>query len=112
MPANPVIKSPTRVGYQSGSHYSTIRAVEQYLPPKQINLNFGVNCQLGARDGFEVHDVEGWWEHYASTTRPWHDRALVNRDAAEREGLARLPCRAHSDDRDHPSRRIATTYSD
>jgi len=41
MPANPVIKSPTRVGYQSGNHYSTIQAVEQYLPLKQINLNFG-----------------------------------------------------------------------
>jgi hypothetical protein len=28
------------VGYQSGSHYSTIQALEQYLPPDQINLSF------------------------------------------------------------------------
>jgi cyclopropane-fatty-acyl-phospholipid synthase len=37
------------------------------------------------RCGFEVHDVEGWREHYARTTRLWHDRLYANRDAAERE---------------------------
>ncbi len=37
------------------------------------------------RYGFEVHDVEGWREHYARTTRLWHDRLLANRAAAERE---------------------------
>ena len=31
---------PISVGYQSGSHYSTIQALEQYLPPGQINLSF------------------------------------------------------------------------
>ena len=28
------------VGYQSGSHYSTIQALEQYLPADKINLSF------------------------------------------------------------------------
>ncbi len=28
------------VGYQSGSHYSSIQALEQYLPPDQIKLSF------------------------------------------------------------------------
>jgi len=28
------------VGYQSGSHYSTIQALEQYLPAARINLSF------------------------------------------------------------------------
>jgi len=37
------------------------------------------------RYGFEVHDVEGWREHYAHTTRLWHDRLSANRAAAERE---------------------------
>ena len=32
---------PISVGYQSGSHYSTIQALEQYLPADQINLSFG-----------------------------------------------------------------------
>src|SRR6201997_4119827 len=31
---------PIAVGYQSGSHYSTIQALEQYLPAEKINLNF------------------------------------------------------------------------
>jgi hypothetical protein len=31
---------PISVGYQSGSHYSTIQALEQYLPLDQINLSY------------------------------------------------------------------------
>ena len=31
---------PISVGYQSGSHYSTIQALEAYLPGDQINLSF------------------------------------------------------------------------
>jgi len=31
---------PISVGYQSGSHYSTVQALEQYLPPDDINLSF------------------------------------------------------------------------
>src|SRR5207302_2728092 len=31
---------PISVGYQSGSHYSTIQALEQCLAPKDINLSF------------------------------------------------------------------------
>ena len=32
---------PIAVGYQSGSHYSTIQALEQWLAPDEINLDFG-----------------------------------------------------------------------
>src|SRR5438105_14094149 len=31
---------PISVGYQSGSHYSTIQALEQYMPLEQIKLSF------------------------------------------------------------------------
>ena len=31
---------PISVGYQSGSHYSTVQALEQYLPADKINLSF------------------------------------------------------------------------
>jgi len=31
---------PVSVGYQSGSHYSTIQALEPYLQPEQIKLSF------------------------------------------------------------------------
>jgi len=31
---------PISVGFQSGSHYSTLQALEQYLPTDRINLSF------------------------------------------------------------------------
>jgi len=31
---------PISVGYQSGSHYSTIQSLEQYMPADKINLSF------------------------------------------------------------------------
>ena len=31
---------PISVGYQSGSHYSTIQALEQFLEPEEINLSY------------------------------------------------------------------------
>jgi cyclopropane-fatty-acyl-phospholipid synthase len=34
------------------------------------------------RNGFEVHDVEGWREHYQRTCKHWHDRLFANYDAA------------------------------
>ena len=37
------------------------------------------------RHGFEVHDVEGWREHYARTTRLWAERLYGGREKAERE---------------------------
>ena len=32
------------------------------------------------RNGFEVHDVEGWREHYQRTCKHWHDRLLAHYD--------------------------------
>jgi hypothetical protein len=47
VPADSPVKSPEdlagvpiSVGYQSGSHYSTIQALEQYMPADRINLSF------------------------------------------------------------------------
>src|SRR5690348_16190315 len=31
---------PISVGYQSGSHYATVQALEQYLKPEEINLRY------------------------------------------------------------------------
>lgn len=36
-------------------------------------------------NGFEVHDVEAWREHYARTARLWCERLHANRAAAEQE---------------------------
>jgi NMT1/THI5 like protein len=47
VPADSPIKTPEdlagvpiSVGYQSGSHYSTVQALEQYMPTDKINLSF------------------------------------------------------------------------
>jgi hypothetical protein len=48
---------PISVGYQSGSHYSTIQALEPYLPPDQINLSFA--------DGMLFRRMELLIEHQA-----------------------------------------------
>jgi cyclopropane-fatty-acyl-phospholipid synthase len=36
-------------------------------------------------NGFEIHDVEGWREHYQRTCRFWHDRLVAHYDAACKE---------------------------
>jgi len=48
VPANSAIRKPedladiaVHVGYQSGSHYTTIQALEPFLPAEQIKLAFG-----------------------------------------------------------------------
>ena len=38
---------PISVGYQSGSHYSTIQALEQYMPLDQIKLSFDEGMLFG-----------------------------------------------------------------
>jgi hypothetical protein len=38
---------PISVGYQSGSHYSTIQALEQYLAPAEIKLSFADGILFG-----------------------------------------------------------------
>jgi ABC-type nitrate/sulfonate/bicarbonate transport system substrate-binding protein len=38
---------PISVGYQSGSHYSTIQALEQYLKPADIKLTFAEGILFG-----------------------------------------------------------------
>ena len=47
---------PISVGFQSGSHYATIQALEQYLPPDKINLHFA-DGMLFARMGRLIDGV-------------------------------------------------------
>ena len=61
------------------------RAIGRYIFPGGELDHVGMSVANLERHGFEVHDVEGWREHYARTARLWHDRLLVNRAAAERE---------------------------
>jgi cyclopropane-fatty-acyl-phospholipid synthase len=60
-------------------------AIGRYIFPGGELDHVGMSIANLERYGFEVHDVEGWREHYARTTRLWHDRLCANRAAAERE---------------------------
>ena len=60
-------------------------ALGRYIFPGGELDHLGMSIGNLERYGFEVHDVEAWREHYARTTRLWHDRLAANRAAAERE---------------------------
>lgn len=60
-------------------------AITRYIFPGGELDHIGMSAGNLERFGFEVHDVEGWREHYARTCRLWHDRLLANYDAAVRE---------------------------
>jgi cyclopropane-fatty-acyl-phospholipid synthase len=51
-------------------------AVLRYIFPGAELDHPGMSIANLQRYGFEVHDVEGWREHYARTCRLWHDRLL------------------------------------
>jgi hypothetical protein len=59
VPANSGISAPEQlagvpisVGYQSGSHYATLQAMEQYLAKEQIKLSFGEGMLFGRMQVF------------------------------------------------------------
>ena len=66
----------------------TVNVVGRYIFPGGQLDHLGMSIANLERYGFEVHDVEAWREHYARTTRLWHDRLSANRAAAEREAGA------------------------
>lgn len=62
-----------------------VLAAGRYIFPGGELDHLGMSIANLERYGFEVHDVEAWREHYARTTRLWHDRLSGNRTEAERE---------------------------
>jgi cyclopropane-fatty-acyl-phospholipid synthase len=60
-------------------------AILRYVFPGAELDHIGMSIANLERSGFEIHDVEGWREHYARTCRLWHDRLLANKDTAESE---------------------------
>jgi cyclopropane-fatty-acyl-phospholipid synthase len=60
-------------------------AVTRYIFPGGELDHIGMSVANLERFGFEVHDIEGWREHYARTCRLWHDRLLANYAMAIRE---------------------------
>jgi cyclopropane-fatty-acyl-phospholipid synthase len=60
-------------------------AIVNYVFPGSELDHVGGTVASLERHGFEVHDVEGWREHYARTTRLWCERLFARRNEAERE---------------------------
>ncbi len=60
-------------------------AIINYVFPGSDLDHIGNTVATIERNGFEVHDVEAWREHYARTTRLWCERLHANRAAAEAE---------------------------
>ena len=94
---------PIAVGYQSGSHYSTIQALEQYMPADKINLTFA--------DGMLFHRLDQLLDGKAQASTLFCGPVLLRR-------AARLPQdhRLHLHDRhlDHraiPTRRTCASSS-
>ena len=61
------------------------QALTRYIFPGGELDSVGMSVSGLERHGFEVHDVEGWREHYARTTRAWTERLYAGRVAAAKE---------------------------
>lgn len=60
-------------------------ALTRYIFPGGELDHLGRTIDNLEKYGFEVHDVEGWREHYQRTCRFWHDRLLARYDEACKE---------------------------
>jgi cyclopropane-fatty-acyl-phospholipid synthase len=59
------------------------RLILKYIFPGSELDHIGHSVAAMEAAGFEVHDVEGWREHYARTTRLWSERLAARRAEAE-----------------------------
>jgi len=58
------------------------RALQKYIFPGGELDSIGNTVLMLEQVGFEVHDVEGWREHYAATCAHWHDRLFAHKNEA------------------------------
>ncbi len=58
------------------------RAIAKYIFPGGELDDIGHSVSAMEIAGFEVHDVEGWREHYARTCKLWCERLTANKDEA------------------------------
>ncbi len=79
--ARPAKRDNKRFRKKSAEYSAMVRYI---FPGAEID-HIGMSVTHLERYGFEVHDVEAWREHYARTTRFWHDRLLAHFEAAEQE---------------------------
>ncbi|MBR0682286.1 class I SAM-dependent methyltransferase [Roseomonas eburnea] len=61
------------------------RTLVNYIFPGGELDHIGGTTDAMERNGFEIHDTEGWREHYGRTCRLWTERLHASREAAYRE---------------------------
>jgi cyclopropane-fatty-acyl-phospholipid synthase len=71
-----------RAAVKGGKKRPEFAALTRYIFPGGELDDLGATIANLERHGFEVHDVEGWREHYQRTCRLWHDRLLSRYDEA------------------------------
>jgi cyclopropane-fatty-acyl-phospholipid synthase len=75
----------TRGAKRSRRRFNRIRPenhlIRKYIFPGSELDHIGHTLSVMEAHRFQLHDVEGWREHYAQTTRLWY-RALIDREAA------------------------------
>jgi len=58
------------------------RLLLKYIFPGSELDNVGHTIDTMELNGFEVHDVEAWREHYALTTQHWYRELMKRKDEA------------------------------
>jgi cyclopropane-fatty-acyl-phospholipid synthase len=71
-----------RAAVKGGKKRPEFAALTRYIFPGGELDDLGGTIANLERHGFEVHDVEGWREHYQRTCRLWHDRLRARYDEA------------------------------
>ncbi len=61
------------------------RLLAKYIFPGGELDHLGHMIQCMEASGFDVHDVEGWRDHYSMTCRHWSQRLAANREEAIRQ---------------------------
>jgi cyclopropane-fatty-acyl-phospholipid synthase len=70
---------------RGGKKRPEFAALTRYIFPGGELDHLGRTISNLELHGFEVHDVEGWREHYQRTCRFWHDRLRARYDEARAE---------------------------
>jgi cyclopropane-fatty-acyl-phospholipid synthase len=74
-----------RAAVEGGKKRPEFAALTRYIFPGGELDYLGRTMTNLEQHGFEVHDVEGWREHYQRTCRFWHDRLAARYEEACRE---------------------------
>lgn len=61
------------------------RVIKKYIFPGGELDSIGHSTDLIESHGFRIHDIEGWRDHYAETTRRWCMNLWENREEAIRQ---------------------------